>query len=150
MSKGKLYYFGCWGSVGHYLRDCQARTIGDSVVPFAHLDGVHCPGATLIRGRWETPLGAQDQGHAALLHAHGWIVLGIWDRTLDSRYGSHSTFLYDGAHDNRAMLRDELMTLCERRYPAVWARILKAGPIIVVDVRSEQHPAAALRGKTDP
>lgn len=111
-----VFYFGCWGAVGHYLWTPDRRWVR-SAGPFADrdLDTPFCPSMTPdTRGRTPTD---QLEGVAALHHRDGWTVLSFWDRSVDSRGGSHSTYVLEGTH-----AFDDAVRLAREAFPAVWAR----------------------------
>ncbi len=106
----RCFYFGCWGDSGHYLWDEHANHArrGTGLPPslgVARLDGEFAP------------KGPQTEGRAALHHVDGWTVLAFWDRSVDRRHGSHSTFVAEGAHDFAAMV-----AIARARFPRVWGR----------------------------
>lgn len=115
----RCYYFGCWGDVGHYLWDGDQRPPRmlrpAAVLPAAlhQLDAPYPPHAELKY----VPPELQVQGLGRLSHVDGWTVLAFWDRSVDRRPGSHSTFVAEGAHGYDAMV-----ALCRARFPSVWAR----------------------------
>jgi hypothetical protein len=110
------FYLGCVGTPGHYLYTPDLRT-ERRAGPFtvAMLDTPFCPGMTpASRG-----VGPQDQteGVARLTHVDGWTVLSFWDRSVDNRRGSHSTFVLRGTH-----AFDDAVRLAREVFPRVWAR----------------------------
>lgn len=109
-------YFGSYRKDGHhpygegmillrYNWDAEFPVAG---VPWTRdvIDGGLCPGHS-----------ASPQGRAALHHKNGWTALAFWDRSDDTRPGSHSTFFIEGTHDFETMKR-----LCQERFPEVWKR----------------------------
>ena len=112
----EVFYFGCVRTSGHYLwtrNFAVAREAG----PFkqTHLDTPYCPGMTPT-SRGITPAD-QPEGVARITHENGWTVLSFWDRSVDNRRGSHSTFVMDGTHDF-----DAAVALAREAFPRVWAR----------------------------
>lgn len=121
----RIYYFGCWGRVGHHLWTPEGRYAADDVVcafPWPFLDTSLCPGR---RNRFGdvNPLEQRD-GWAALHRKDGWTALAFWDRSVDKRHGSNSAFVADEVLDVAAML--EAST---RAFPGVMARL--TFPILV-------------------
>ena len=115
MSEGRVYYFGCIGGSGHHLWDCIHRRTYDACGFTARdLDTYFCPG--MSPGRSDCP-SDQQEGAARLTHERGATVLSFWDRSVDNRRGSHSTFVIEGTHDF-----DAAKTLAQNAFPGVWAR----------------------------
>jgi len=119
----RVFYFGCWGDVGHYLWTPDGRR-ARSAGPFTalDLDGRFCPG---VVGRTDriSP-NVQPEGVAALHHANGWTVLAFWDRSVDRRRGSHSTYVIEGTHDF-----GEAVRISSAAFPRVWARYPFVSPL---------------------
>lgn len=57
-------------------------------------------------------------------------VLGIWDRSIDKRVGSHSTYIAVGTYDYATMRK-----ICEMVFPQRWA--LLANRVEIKLVQSE-------------
>lgn len=120
-----VLYFGPLESVGHHLRAPNGRmvnhrTIGEygfseqyqdqshfGLALCAHLDGGYVPQEC-----------GQVEGCAALTHEAGMTVLGIWDRSIDTRPGSHSTYIAVGTYDFPTMCK-----LCKVVFPKRWAML---------------------------
>src|SRR5678816_4396454 len=81
----QLYYFGCWSDKGHYLHDQHGQiaphTIGISLPLSYALDGAFCPLSTEPEGAWQ------------FSQVGPWYIASCWDFKIDSRPGSHSTFI---------------------------------------------------------
>lgn len=60
----------------------------------------------------------QKQGSAKLTHEHDWTAVDFWDRSVDTRYGSHSAFVIAGTHSF-----DDMMKLAKIAFPWVFARL---------------------------
>lgn len=109
----EVYYFGCDNNQsGHYLfAEDQGRSLYGSraaaIVPWwKQLDAGFAP------------KGHQVEGVARLTHTlDGWTVLSFWDRSVDTRPGSHSTFLIRGHHDYEAA-----RSLACAAFPRTWGR----------------------------
>jgi hypothetical protein len=93
-----MLYFGCKGDIGHYLWTWD-----------------HSPSRKYEKnlqeaGLWNDidkgfcPKGPQRQGAYKLTHMNGWTILAFWDRSVDPRPGSHSTFLKHGEWAAEEML----------------------------------------------
>ncbi len=111
-----VFYFGCIGESGHFLFVPNMRTVRNAG-PFtpASLDTSFCPGMT-PESQGYTPR-EQPEGVARLTHYEGWTVLSFWDRSVDDRRGSHSTFAIDGVHTF-----GEAVAHARAAFPRVWAR----------------------------
>jgi hypothetical protein len=112
MTDGPLY-FGCWGESGHYLftpdgdtvRRAERLALPVALQPAA-LDQGYCPRRAGVR-----------QGEAKVTHVAGRTVLAFWDRSVDTRPGSHSTFVLSGTLDF-----DAAVAVARAAFPEVWAR----------------------------
>lgn len=115
MSKD-IYYFGCWDTSGHYLHDVYGNTgrsqdVKDELpFPWTELDGTFCPGANAEDSK-------QVEGSAKLTHVEGWTILAFWDRTVDTRGNSHSTYVMRGKHTG-----EEMLEAIKQNFPGVHAR----------------------------
>ena len=104
------YYFGCWGDSGHFMFNRDGETAernARAILP----PPLRVPDATL------TPKGPQIQGVALLHHVEGWTAISFWDRSVDSRPGSNSTFILRGT-----LTWDEVIEQSRAAFPSVWAR----------------------------
>ena len=104
-------YYGCWDDVGHYLHRVSGMTISlqrvEKELPWGyHVDGGLAPQNS-----------GQIQGQASLHHKDGWTALSFWDRTVDKRPGSSSTFLAKGTYDFEAMKK-----IAQENFPSIWQR----------------------------
>lgn len=113
----KVFYFGCWDAIGHFLRTPSGATVSTSKTPWGNaVDGGLCPGGRDPLGRVHTE--AQREGMAALHHKDGWTALAFWDRSVDTRYGSNSAFLAEGT-----LTLPQMMTLACESFPGIMARV---------------------------
>lgn len=106
------------GGRGHYLHSVDGNwdlTVPEGC-PWTHLDGALCC-ITKKDGR-----GYQLQGVATLHHKEGWTGLAFWDRTGDSRHGSHSTFVYHGT-----LSFQDMLTQAEHDWPGLFERYRRCG-----------------------
>lgn len=125
-------YFGCWDSrPGHGLHEpsgaprCYYTERAGLRLP---LDGGYPPRSDerqhdFWRRRDEE---VQPQGAARLHHEGERTILAFWDRTVDDRRGSHSTFLLSGV-----LSFDEAVTAARAAFPHIWARLDRAGVRVV-------------------
>jgi len=109
-----MFYCGCLAEPGHYLwRENQHKVSWketDTIQPWGHwIDGGLTP---LQEGR-----AAVANGVARLMHAHGWTSLSWWDNSIDSRPGSHSTFVVAGTWS-----AEEMCSMARARFPWVFER----------------------------
>lgn len=126
-AKVTAYYFGCWRSLGHYLwnrgtdghpysasRD-ERRLLGGPtfsrepeppVIPWGYsLDG------GLLKDK------SLRQGEAVVERRDGWTAVSFWDRSVDSRPGSSSTFVFDAELDD-----DAALATARELFPPIFAR----------------------------
>jgi hypothetical protein len=107
------FYFGCYEESGHYLfRPGPMSTPSSSipkdfpVKPYGLLDG------RLLRN------GPQPQGVCTHYRGiNGWTLISFWDRSVDSRGGSNSTFLCRGEHTF-----EEMLALFKEHFPTIVSR----------------------------
>jgi len=118
-----VYYFGCYGDTGHYLWQAEgstARREARELFPWPELDGTLPPAErreSRREGGYPEVSKEAPQGHAALHHKRGWTAISFWDRSVDSRHGSSSTFLIRGTHT-----WDDAVRIAKALYPKTWAR----------------------------
>lgn len=87
----RTVYFGCVDQAGHHYwlrgsggRPYSAGRLRDTVTPWGYkVDGGLLPKNSGID---------LEQGHAHVVHEHGWTALAFTDRSVDSRQGSWSVF----------------------------------------------------------
>jgi hypothetical protein len=121
----EILYFGCLNRIGHDLHSKRGtRTYPlDEVLPWGdHIDAGFLP-----------QRGIQQQGQACSAHKSGWTAVAFWDRSVDRRHGSHSTFI---VHDD--VTAEELITEARRQWPEVFARFNFP---VVVDAPAGSSPA---------
>lgn len=119
-----MIYFGCIQRPGHYLwrpglhfssREVKDKLERDGIYP--KCDGGFCPGVYYdVRRPWRRPR-EQIEGLAKVTHLNGWTILSFWDRSVDSRGGSNSTFLEQGT-----LTFDEMVAKAKEVFPTIWAR----------------------------
>jgi hypothetical protein len=125
MSERRVFYFGCWNRSGHGYWALGGSGLGLNVPP------------------WGSSIDSKDmypegrQGVARLHHKDGWTALSMADRTVDSRRGSHSTFVIEGELDY-----DEALAAARAQFPRVFARLEQAG----VEVVPESVPVSSSLG----
>ena len=108
-----IYYFGCIDRPGHYLWEPGPRRPKDPT-PF---DTPGFPGAKLDMNY------APKDGNQppALIGRHcvdGWTVISFWDRSVDERRNSNSSFIAPGEHST-----EEMIALAKQHFPEVIGRV---------------------------
>lgn len=103
-----VYYFGCDGRPGHYL-------FGPGMVSL-NLRKFEQPWGLSIDGNL-APHGPQREGVTRVSHKDGWTALSMWDRSVDTRGMSSSTFLIDAE-----LPYDVAMRIAREAFPRVFAR----------------------------
>jgi hypothetical protein len=63
------------------------------------------------------PVSDLQEGRAALHHIFHWTVLSFWDRSVDPRPGSHSTFILFGI-----LTFEAAVAKAKSEWPEVWKR----------------------------
>jgi hypothetical protein len=122
MSDGACFYFGCWGGTGHYLFTSDGRQASHQ----EGLDGPYLPICPRGCPRYCSDMDrCQPQGLARLTVEARRTVLDIWDRTVDSRGGSHSLFILPPGLDFA-----QAVQAARRHFPQIWARLDAAGVVV--------------------
>jgi hypothetical protein len=113
----KVFYFGCWDAIGHFLWTPSGGSVPLSTTPWGNaVDSGLCPGKRDRHG--EVACEDQREGQAALHHLDGWTALAFWDRSVDKRHGSSSAFIAEVT-----LTLPEMMALAWSSFPAVMARL---------------------------
>lgn len=120
------FYFGCFEQAGHYWFDTFMRTPRQAdgsyyphpgaPSPWGYPDCTLQPHCVQVRDRWEV-IGPQIEGHALVHRKDGWTALSFWDRSVDKRGNSNSTFMFRGDFDF-----DTMVALAQEHFPKVWKR----------------------------
>ena len=103
-----FYYFGALDDSGHYAYLEGGRRVDPNVWIKV------CPWGFEADGGIQ-PKGHQREGEAIIVRKNGWTALTFWDRTMDHRPGSHSTYIADGNFTFA-----EMVELAKARFPARW------------------------------
>ena len=103
----RVYYFGCWDTVGHYLKDHTWKNISmyDNDLPWKEIDGTLCPDDT------------REQGIVKIHHEEGWTAAAFWDESIDKRSNSNSVLFVEGFLDLTDMIRE-----FEETFPHIYER----------------------------
>ena len=126
-----VLYFGAYQRVGHYLRGPDGGMLPglpDGRHTRFSLDGHYCPGHIPGAYQYAKRTRPECEGEARLTHENGLTILGIWDRSVDTRPGSHSTYIAEGTHDFETMRR-----LCEETYSDRWRKLADRVEIKLVE-----------------
>lgn len=108
-----VFYFGCLDRHGHYLwSDEGLQQTGP--VPYMSqtfrisLDGAFCPPEGWSEGLYKPSI------------VPPWRIISWWDRSVDTRPGSHSTFVF--LQPDAGVSESELLAMAEHEFPSVFAR----------------------------
>lgn len=128
MSAPEVYYFGCWGGLGHYLWTPGGRTRNEERMPWSlrELDGSLAGDPALADARRPGHWSDQPEGVVRLHHRAGWTAIAFWDRSQDQRGNSNSAFLARGD-----LTGEEMIERFELSFPAVWQRITGRFPLVL-------------------
>lgn len=103
-----VWFFGCLGEPGHYLRGADKRIEWNRVHPWGNkIDGGLCEGPKYQRAdgkMWEH-------------HKDGWTAVAFWDQSGDDRGASNTAFLV-----HAEVTADELIAAARLQWPEVFAR----------------------------
>ncbi len=145
----RCFYFGCWGTPGHYLftpgvrsRDHDSRRI-EYYATGLHLDGTLAPrrlreyyGGGICwtgqdqqqRSQLQSNSSECPQGQFLLHHlANGFTAISWWDRNQgDTRSACNSTILLEGEHTTA-----EMLAALALHFPHVLENLKKAGVELV-------------------
>src|SRR5579862_26022 len=128
MSEIKMFYFGPWDQAGHYMRSDDH--------PPQDLEGWRAVSHFTYTNPWGrsidgslAPPDTHMEGFARVHHKDGWTALSFWDRTIDSRPGSHSTYLAEGYYTF-----DQMVEFASKRFAERWNRM----PFAVVEHKVEK------------
>jgi len=104
----QVFYFGCWGCVGHYLFDSNQRSVDTNLIPFDW----HKLDTKFIaeHNKWVN-------GKATLTIVDGHTILSFPDNSVDHRPASHSTFIAGGVFSFKRMVE-----LSKLEFDKVWSR----------------------------
>lgn len=108
----EMLFFGAVKQAGHYLwrsGGFSASRAFEKALPF-HF---HFLDAGML------PEGVpQVEGAAGYCMINGWTVVSFWDRSVDSRMGSNSAFIYP---DERSF--EEMIAISNVQLPWFWSRV---------------------------
>lgn len=112
----RTVYFGCVDQAGHryWLRGSgghpySSGRLRDTVTPW----GYKVDGGLLSKGAGID----LEQGHAHIVHEHGWTAVAFTDRSVDSRPGSWSVFCIPAILDG-----PEALDVAREAFPPIFAR----------------------------
>lgn len=111
-----MLYFGCWGtSPGHGLHGPDGKSVGSEENPAEKYVGAGWPYGWAGQKLDRCP--ELIEGQSVILHDPGWTILSFADRSVDTRRGSHSTFVARGVY-----MFDEMWEAALRLFPVVCSR----------------------------
>jgi len=114
-----MFYFGPWDQAGHHMRSADRPTDRSMELeerraesnftrtnPWGcHVDGQLCSKNT-------------TEGLALIYHKGGWTAMSFWDYTIDTRPGSHSTYLAEGT-----FTFEEMVEMAKSRFAERWSKM---------------------------
>ena len=137
-----VLYFGPLKESGHYLFHDRrridlegAKALGFPVDPHhgttlqtkRSLDGGYCTG--YIPKEYYRRSKPQVEGHALFAHENGMTILGLWDRSVDTRPGCSSTYIALGT-----LHYGDMLMRCEAAYPARWNLLVDRAPVQLIEI----------------
>lgn len=127
----RIYYFGPLKESGHhFFRPDGYMARGEEVdsIPWQdfEVDGKLPPYGDI---RYREPQ-MELEGVARIHFKNGWTALSFWDRTIDKRYASSSTYLAEGT-----FTFEEIAALAKERFPERWGKM-------AFEVKLAQEPSA--------
>lgn len=110
-SEPPVLYFGCVDRAGHYVWLPGGQRWAERGTPWKDF-------LTYTDGKWAPPESQREfVAHVHHLFTGQITLLSYWDRTVDQRQQSSSTFLALGE-----LTYDEMAALAEESFPDVWSR----------------------------
>lgn len=113
IENGTIYYFGCMSDAGHHLYSPSGKSGRDSLciydLPkplYPSIDTGYC---------------SKDKAEGSYYYTKdsvGFSIISIWDNSIDSRPGSHATFL-----TTPIMSHDELLAAAKKTWPKIFGRM---------------------------
>jgi len=103
----RVYFFGCWKTHGHYLKDHTGKSLNysNNSLPWDKIDGTLCPDDT------------RKQGIVKIHHKNGWTAAAFWDYSIDHRSGSNSVLFVEDILDIT-----EVISEFEETFPQIYKR----------------------------
>lgn len=117
----RMFYFGPWGEPGHYLFNEHRMWVHkeESTIPWnGQIDGRLQPGCRFEGGRWEHYDADETEGRAILHHKDGWTAISFWDRSVDTRFASNSTYFAEGT-----FTFEQMAEMAKTRFVDRWKRM---------------------------
>lgn len=119
--KPRMFYFGPWGEPGHYMFNEHRMWVHkeeDNIPWNGQIDGRLQPGCRFEDGRWEHYDADETEGRALLHHKNGWTALSFWDRSVDTRFASNSTYFAEGT-----FTFEQMVEMAKARFADRWNRM---------------------------
>lgn len=119
----RVGYFGCLDVAGHYLHESIGHALlllraHESLGPWTAANLDDCD-------RWHNDDAAKSRrqplGIKTLHQMDGWTLLCMWDRSVDTRPGSHAIFLAEGTFTS-----SEMWAIAKAHFPLVYDRLRRA------------------------
>lgn len=111
----KVYFFGVKSSSekGHYLYDINCQVVwGEKEqhkIPFRY---------SILDSGLLPPGKIEEQGKLHLANINGWTILGMWDRSADTRGNCNASFIAEGYFSI-----GEMSEIAKENFPKLWERI---------------------------
>lgn len=106
----EIYYVGCVDQPGHYIWDLGMKCLPYNEVAKRLPWGLHIDGCI-------PPKTVRWQGVVRVERKDGWTAFGFWDNSIDSRPGSHSTFVISGEWSF-----NDALSIARSCFPSIFAR----------------------------
>lgn len=111
----KILYFGCYKSIGHglYAKNDKGLLLTGQDAPRWNSTGF---GDTIDTGLLEEYHTSYREGFVCYQTGIKLVWYCLWDNSIDSRPGSHSTFVTEGIYT-----KEELLEEAKKQWPEVFA-----------------------------
>ncbi len=131
-TKPIMLYFGPWDRAGHYFHwenGCSAQPfrvaarLGGRGIPESfpwqdwEVDGKLQPGHIPSKSQYQRSR-PEIEGEAHLHHKNGWTALAFWDRSVDHRGASNSTYFAEGT-----FTFDDMVAMAKERFAERWNKM---------------------------
>jgi hypothetical protein len=123
-----MYYFGPYRTAGHHFYKERGGHVSydeQITIPWTtrEIDGKlqpHVPGCRgySYKGHSNCYCGNSPEGIALVHHKNGWTALSFWDRSVDTRGASSSTYVAEGEFDF-----DQMVAMAKERFADRWAQM---------------------------
>jgi hypothetical protein len=107
----ECFYFGCWDEVGHHLWSNTRRTMHERSLPRDFPVRIDILDGGLLGYFPET------EGVAVVVHVGNWTIVSFWDRSVDERGKSNSSFVMRGK-----LNLDDALLVAQDKFPSIFTR----------------------------